>query len=353
MGGGRDALHARIAPRFARTEPRRRGRAYLRACSATVGRKNGGQLAEHARGGPHDGCSGCWPPPPGTRPGPGRLRAQVVEHLGDPERWWGGRDRVLQQGATSGGVHRQDAGTAGTVDNCQLGSCSPMPAEPGGVPRPGAVPPPQLDRGSGPLPGRPRPRAGRVPDQAPAGPVLLERALTPRSRLVGDRRGGLRRRPGPAGLAGGPRQLRWAGRQGHRAAGDGHPGSATATQLAASVPAEQWVAGSAGHERQGPPPGPRGTHPAGRPAAARDGALACSACYGPAAASLVGLVRVAGTRWVVEGFQQAKGEVGLDPDEVRRWPGWYRHITLALLAHAFLVVTHTTASGGATGDAAA
>jgi hypothetical protein len=52
MGGGRDALHARIAPRFARTEPRRRGRAYLRACSATVGRKNGGQLAEHARGGP-------------------------------------------------------------------------------------------------------------------------------------------------------------------------------------------------------------------------------------------------------------------------------------------------------------
>jgi hypothetical protein len=170
---------------------------------------------------------------------------------------------------------------------------------------------------------------------------------------VGDRRGGLRRRPGPAGLAGGPRQLRWAGRQGHRAAGDGHPGSATATQLAASVPAEQWVAGSAGHERQGPPPGPRGTHPAGRPAAARDGALACSACYGPAAASLVGLVRVPGTRWVVEGFQQAKGEVGLDPDEVRRWPGWYRHITLALLAHAFLVVTHTTASGGATGDAAA
>jgi SRSO17 transposase len=42
-------------------------------------------------------------------------------------------------------------------------------------------------------------------------------------------------------------------------------------------------------------------------------------------------------------FQQARTEVGLDHDEVRRWPGWYRHITLALLAQAFLVVTRTKA----------
>jgi SRSO17 transposase len=53
--------------------------------------------------------------------------------------------------------------------------------------------------------------------------------------------------------------------------------------------------------------------------------------------------------------QQAKNEVGLDHYEVRRWPGWYRHITLALLAHAFLVVTRTraTSSNRAKGDAAA
>jgi hypothetical protein len=57
---------------------------------------------------------------------------------------------------------------------------------------------------------------------------------------------------------------------------------------------------------------------------------------------------------IEEGFQQAKGEVGLDHHEVRRWPGWYRHITLALLAHAFLVVTRTKATGDrAKGDAAA
>ena len=88
----------------------------------------------------------------------------------------------------------------------------------------------------------------------------------------------------------------------------------------------------------------------------RDGELAFDACYGPAATPLVGLVRVAGARWAVEeSFQQAKGEVGLDHDEVRRWPGWYRHITLALLAHAFLAVTRTqaTSSNGATGDTAA
>ena len=69
-----------------------------------------------------------------------------------------------------------------------------------------------------------------------------------------------------------------------------------------------------------------------------DGELAYYVCFGPANTSLVGLVRVAGTRWAVEdGFQQAKTEVGLDHYEVRRWPGWYRHITLALLPAA-----HTT-----------
>ena len=75
----------------------------------------------------------------------------------------------------------------------------------------------------------------------------------------------------------------------------------------------------------------------------RDGELASYACYGPAGTSLVG---VAGTRWAVEeGFEQAKGEVGLDHYEVRKWPGWYRHITLALLAHAFLAVIRAQAAG--------
>jgi SRSO17 transposase len=58
------------------------------------------------------------------------------------------------------------------------------------------------------------------------------------------------------------------------------------------------------------------------------------------------MTRVAGTRWVIEeSFARAKGEVGLDQYEVRRWDGWYRHITLCLLAHAYLEVTRATASG--------
>ena len=46
-----------------------------------------------------------------------------------------------------------------------------------------------------------------------------------------------------------------------------------------------------------------------------------------------------------EGFERAKDLVGLDEYEVRRWRAWYRHITLALLAHAYLEVTraHATA----------
>ena len=52
------------------------------------------------------------------------------------------------------------------------------------------------------------------------------------------------------------------------------------------------------------------------------------------------LVRVAGTRWAIEQyFEEAKGEVGLDQYEVLRWDGWYRHITLAMLAHAYLALT--------------
>lgn len=57
----------------------------------------------------------------------------------------------------------------------------------------------------------------------------------------------------------------------------------------------------------------------------------------PEGTTLEELAKVAGSRWRVEmGFEEAKGEVGLSHYEVRSWHGWYRHITLALFAHAFL-----------------
>jgi SRSO17 transposase len=63
-------------------------------------------------------------------------------------------------------------------------------------------------------------------------------------------------------------------------------------------------------------------------------------CYAPNGQDTIEtLVRVAGQRWKIEqAFETAKGECGLDHYEVRHWQGWYRHITLSMLAHAVLSV---------------
>jgi SRSO17 transposase len=73
--------------------------------------------------------------------------------------------------------------------------------------------------------------------------------------------------------------------------------------------------------------------------------LAYYVVFGPAATTLEEVVGVAGSRWAIEEcIEAAKGEVGLDEYEVRSWTGWYRHITLSLLAHAYLTVTQATAN---------
>ena len=83
---------------------------------------------------------------------------------------------------------------------------------------------------------------------------------------------------------------------------------------------------------------------------AKPGELAFYRAYGRDEATVEDLARVAGTRWAIEeGFERAKGEVGLDHYEVRRWEGWHRHVTLCLLAHAFLEVTRASAASGEKG----
>ena len=164
---GLDGLHARIAPRFARAEPRRRVLAYLRGLLGAVTRKNGWQLAEHAGEATPDGmqrllATADWDPDLVRDD----LRAYVVEQLGDP-----GAVLVvdetgfMKKGTTSVGVQRQYSGTAGKVDNCQLGVFLAYAARVGGrsstgsctCPRhgptigPGVGPPGSLSRwGSGP-----------------------------------------------------------------------------------------------------------------------------------------------------------------------------------------------------------
>ena len=120
---GLGALHAQIAGRFARAEPRRRVLAYLRGLLGNVGRKNSWQLAEHAGERTPDGmqrllATADWDPDLVRDD----LRAYVVEHLGDPGAVLVADETgFLKKGTTSVGVQRQYSGTAGKVDNCQLG----------------------------------------------------------------------------------------------------------------------------------------------------------------------------------------------------------------------------------------
>jgi SRSO17 transposase len=80
---------------------------------------------------------------------------------------------------------------------------------------------------------------------------------------------------------------------------------------------------------------------------ARPDVTAYCLAYAPAGTAVPEFVRIAVMRWAIEeAFQAAKSEGGLDQYEVRRYPGWYRHITLALLAHSFLAAMAAKAAAG-------
>ncbi len=131
-----------------------------------------------------------------------------------------------------------------------------------------------------------------------------------------------------------------------------------AAQVAAKIPPGQWQRLSAGEGAKGPrlydwalqalvgPVDPGWSRwLLVRRRLSEPTELAYYVGFGPAGTSLAEMVRVAGSRWAIEeSFETAKGEVGLDQYEVRRWLGWYRHITLALLAHAYLTVTRAYAA---------
>jgi SRSO17 transposase len=369
------ALHTRIAGRFARAEPRQRVLAYLRGLLGNVGRKNGWQLAEHAGERTPDGmqrllATADWDPDLVRDD----LRRYVVEHLGAPSGVLVVDETgFLKKGTTSVGVQRQYSGTAGKVDNCQLGVFLAY-AGPWGrafIDRELYLPRAWTDDGA-------RCRAAKVPAEIEfrtkpqLARVMLERALdagVPTAWVTADEAYG-----------GDPALRRWL--EDRRVSyvlvvkctqllampGPDGPVRASAEWLAAAVPAEQWVTASAGYGAKGrrlydwtrveltPPAAAGATRWLLVRRSRGDGELAFYACFGPAGTSLLGLVRVAGSRWAVEeGFEQAKGEAGLDHYQVRRWPGWYRHVTLALLAHAFLVVTRgkATSDPATKGDAAA
>jgi SRSO17 transposase len=357
-----ERLGARLAPRFARVEPRRRLLAYLRGLLAPVERKNGWQLAESAGDATPDGMQDFL----------GRmrwdadqvrddLRAYLVEHLGDP-----GAVLVLDEtgfvkkGRHSVGVQRQYSGTAGRIENCQVGVFLAYA---------GAKGPALLDRALY-LPEGWAKDAGRraqvgVPEavtfatKPKLGRVMLERAFAaavPCAWVVGD------------SVYGSDHALR----RGIEQRGRGYVLAVTSAQRLGLKPVENWLEDvpakgwrrlSAGEGAQGPRfydwaylPYRSDTAPGWqkglliRRSLAEPDKLAFYLTLSPTAVSLADLVRVAGTRWTIEAcFEAAKGEVGLDQYEVRSWTGWHRHVTLAMLAHAYLAVVRQAAIGG-TGD---
>src|SRR6478752_3172591 len=118
-----ERLGACIAPRFGRVEPRRRALAYLRGLLAPIERKNGWQLAEAAGDATPDGMQDFlsrmrWDADQIRDD----LRAYVVEHLGDAEAVLVlDETGFVKKGMHSAGVQRQYSGTAGRIENCQVG----------------------------------------------------------------------------------------------------------------------------------------------------------------------------------------------------------------------------------------
>ncbi len=372
---GLGALHARIAGRFARAEVRARAGRYLAGLVGRVERKNGWQMAEHLGESGPQGVqrllnAADWDAD-AVRDD---LRAYVVAHLGDPD----GvlvidETGFLKKGAKSVGVKRQYSGTAGRIENCQVGVFLAYASARGRAFLDRALYLPEEWAADGVR----RAEAGVPPAVAFATKGQLARAMltrafaaeVPAAWVTGDTvygddgrlRGWLEGQRRPYVLAVScSHAVHLAGQ------------SQRVEALAAAVPGGDWRRLSAGDGSQGPRwydwaclPLPY-TSGAGmaqwvlaRRSVSDSREIAYFRAYGPAGTPLTELVRVIGTRWIIEeSFERAKGTVGLDQYEVRRWVAWYRHITLALLAHAYLEVTRADAAtptaanhdGGKKGD---
>jgi SRSO17 transposase len=361
-----DDLMAVLAPRFGRVESRRQARSYLLGLLSPLADKNGWTLAEAAGDRTPDKMqrllnAAVWDAD-AVRDD---LRRYATEQVGDPD----GvlivdETGFLKKGVKSAGVQRQYSGTAGRIENCQLGVFLAYASARGRV---------LLDRELY----LPRTWCDDVDRRREAG-IEDEVRFATKPAL------GLRMlaRTLDAGLP-----VTWAtadeayGKDAkfrlwlqHHHVGyvlavpsnqkvPTQHGSARADALAAAAPALAWQRRSCGDGVKGPrlydwavatlPD--TGTAEHGytrwlliRRSITKPTELAYYLCYGPADTTDEELIRVAGTRWAIEEcFQTSKNEVGLDHYQVRRYDAWYRHITLVMVAHAFLAIIAATAEKGA------
>jgi SRSO17 transposase len=356
--GGLDYLtdiERRLAPYFERAEPRQRVLAYLRGLLSPAERKNSWQLAE-VSGDPtpyafqHLLRRALWDPE-AVRD---ELRRYVLQHLGDAEAVLVlDETGFLKKGRHSAGVARQYSGTAGKVDNCQIGVFLGYASVLGHVllDRELYLPKEWTDN-----PERCRqagiPAARRFATKPQLAQQMLARAFTagvPATWVTGDRVYGNDRRlrlwleaqPRAYVLAVSGQEYVWLGWRQRQV-----------NTLLAALPEEGWTRLSAGDGAKGPRWYDWHWLPLAEPlepdwrrwllvrrSVSDPADLTAYVVFAPQRTTLEEVVRVAGTRWTIEsGFEAAKGEVGLDHYEVRSWTGWYRHITLAMWAYALLTV---------------
>jgi SRSO17 transposase len=345
----------RIGRHFARSEPRRRAIGYVRGLLSDTERKNGWQLAEHLGDPTPDGVQHLlaradWDAD-AVRDD---LTRYVAEHLGDP----GGvlvvdETGFLKKGTKSCGVARQYTGTAGRVENCQVGVFLGYVTPKGRA---------LIDRAlylskdwAGDADRR---DAAGVPEEVEfATKLVLARGMIERAVAagvparwvtadavygsdyhfrIGLENQGLGYVAGVRSdfpVASGFRQVR-------------------AKALLAEVPDDGWHRVSCGDGAKGPreydwavlrtnspEPGTYARWLLIRRGVTAPEEIAYFACGGPPGATLGELVRIAGMRWAIEEcFELAKGDCGLDEYEVRSWVGWHRHVTLSLFALAVVAV---------------
>jgi SRSO17 transposase len=341
-----------LAPAFWRREPRLRAWSYLLGLTSGLERKNGWTLAEFAGDTTPDGMqrllnAAVWDEDEVRD----RLMGYVAAELGD-------RGGVLiadetgfcKSGRGSAGVQRQYTGTAGKITNCQVGVFLAY-AVPGAGTRvlvdrelyvPRSWTEDQARRAGAGIP-----QDRKFATKPQLAQTMVERAVRaglPFAWFTADEAYGDN---GPlrdwledsaiayvVAVACDTRVPAGAGRK------------IRADALARRVPDRGWQRLSCG-------PGSKGERlydwalagaGAGRHLLIRrsltSGELACYLCWSPRAAAMAELVRVAGARWAVEEcFQTARNETALDHYQVRKHRGWYRHVTLAMCAHAWLAVT--------------
>ena len=348
-------IERRIGSLFARSDVRTRAMTYLAGLLSPAERKNSWQLAEicgdpNPYGFQHLLGRADWDPD-ALRD---RLRIYVTDYLAAPDAV-GVIDETgfLKKGTQSVGVARQYSGTAGRVENCQIGVFLAYASELGQtlLDRELYLPKAWTDD-------RERCRHAGIPDKHPFAtkPALAQQMLertfaagvvlawvTGDSVYGDDRklRSWLEGRKQAYVLAVSSQETVWINQV-----------QQSIPTILAELPSEGWERRSAGVGSKGPrtydwrrvelnDPAQPGFKRwlLFRRSISDPSEVTAYIAFALAGTSLAEQVRAAGMRWTVEeSIQTGKGEVGLDHYEVRSWTGWYRHMTLAMWAGAFLSV---------------